>query len=148
MGCLVMESPSRIRNGLLSMSHVGWAGPVSIYSSFPRILYLTFEMEHSSPWGLNYIDVPMDSIPHTRMWNRAYTVDLKSMDMNNTNAGIPAPSVPGISVYTDGSKSGHNTGAGIAFHMAACRRTRGSGDQGSRSWVPMVKRYAQGCAWI
>ena len=40
------------------------------------------------------------------------------MDPKNEDAGAHPQIVPGISVFTDGSKDGNSTGAGIAFFLA------------------------------
>ena len=68
--------------------------------------------------GLDYIDRPMDSMPHQRMWDRGFEVDMDSMNPKNENAGIPAQNEPGIVVFTDGSKDTKTgkTGAAIVFH--------------------------------
>ena len=53
------------------------------------------------------------------MWDRFYKVDLDSMNPKNVEAGIPVLNVPGILVFTDGSKEpkGHpKTGAGVVFY--------------------------------
>ena len=77
---------------------------------------------------LHYIDRPLDPIPHVRMWDRQYTVDMDSMDPKNDRFGAPAQTVPGISVFTDGSKDGHETGAGVAFFSAGAPIRRNGND--------------------
>ena len=47
-----------------------------------------------------------------------YTVDLDSMDPKKEGSGTPDPALPGVTIFTDGSKSKDNdrTGAGIVFY--------------------------------
>ena len=70
----------------------------------------------------SYLDSPLDSIPPVRRWERLYQVDMESMNPKNKNAGIPALDVPGVIVFTDGSKEDkrlpHETGVGVVFYQA------------------------------
>ena len=68
--------------------------------------------------GLNYLNNPLDSIPPVRWWDRGYKVDLDSMDPKKEGNGTPDPALPGVSIFTDGSKAkdGTSTGAGIVFY--------------------------------
>ena len=116
-----------------------------------------FIAELAESLEFNYIDRPMDSMPHVRMWERGYEVDVNSMDPRNELAGIPTLNVPGIVVFTDGSmdRTKQTTGAGVAFftegrpvHVAGKQLVFSYKLKGKNSWPNLrdnISYHIKGC---
>ena len=64
--------------------------------------------------GLAYLKSPLDVVPLHRKWDHNYRVDIDSMSPHNPTRGIPDPR--GVNIYTDGSKDGPKSGAGVVVH--------------------------------
>ena len=63
--------------------------------------------------GLTYLEGPLDVVPLYRRWERKFQVDMYSMSPHNPTRGIPDPR--GYNIFTDGSKDGNKTGAGVVI---------------------------------
>ena len=63
--------------------------------------------------GLSYLESPLDVVPLHRQWDRYFEVDWKSMSPQNPSRGTP--DIRGVNIFTDGSKDGSRTGAGVVI---------------------------------
>ena len=63
--------------------------------------------------GLAYLECPLDVVPLHRRWDRKFEVDWHSMSPHNPSRGTP--DIRGFNIYTDGSKDGRASGAGVAI---------------------------------
>ena len=65
--------------------------------------------------NLSHLMGPLDQVTPHRVWNKKYRVDMESMIKGRAGYGVPRKDVPGVMLFTDGSKEGDKTGAGIAL---------------------------------
>ena len=83
-----------------------------------RVSHRTWIEEFIHDLDVDYLNTPLDHTPLHRKWNKAYLVDMASMNCSNNEAGKPR-FLAHLDAYTDGSQTkteaGNRTGAGVVI---------------------------------
>ena len=72
-----------------------------------------------------------DQVTPHRIWDKKFSIDMESMIKGREGSGVPKRNIPGVMVFTDGSKEEGKTGVGIAL-------TKGGKPMRDRAGQPLL----------